>query len=218
MGSAGGLAALSVVVAIALAACGEGDDDPAPAPTPAPAVAVDTSADGRVAFGCALQRGIGPADGATRHYGNLAARALFRAALEAEHDHVVAARLWQADDALVAKDSAGARAHLLEICVAEGIDGAAGLPELRTYLCAMAADLAQERPTIDSFGPASTASEAGDPRRTDASFIGTAQFLLALKVDDDWLAAEHPGIALEGGDDDRYRAALREIGRRCTPG
>ncbi|MFJ9315181.1 hypothetical protein ACIRN4_13385 [Pimelobacter simplex] len=177
---------------------------------------VDTSADGRVAFGCALQRGFGSADATTRHYGNLVARELFRAALEAEHDHAVAARLWDADDALVAQDSERAQADLLEVCAAEGLAGTAGLPELRTYMCAMAADLARERPTTGSFGLVSTAARPGDPRRTDASFVGTAQFLLALKVDDDWLTAEHPGIALGGGDDARYQASLREIAGLCS--
>jgi hypothetical protein len=83
-------------------------------------------------------------------------------------------------------------------------------------MCSINADLGQVRPTLDSYGPEDTRLQPGDPRRTDASFVGTAQFLLSLKVDQGWLDAQNPAVALDNGNDGQYRAALAELEDLCA--
>lgn len=206
-----------------LAACGAAHRSPSDrtAQDALSALLTDTSATGRVAFGCALQRGIRSADATTRHYGSMASRSLFTAALEDRHDCTVAARLWNANDALVPDDSDDARRRLLEICEEAGGAAAresAGMPELRAYMCTMNDVLAEERPGVDSYGAASTPQEPGDPRRTDAEFVLTAQFLLVRKDDEDWLDVEGLALAPDAGDEKQYATALEEMSAQCDRG
>jgi len=146
----------------------------------------------------------------------MASRELFRAALQADRDLVVAARLWQANDQLEAEDTDPARAELLRICSEAGFTGQAGLPELRTYVCTINGELVRDRPALDTFGPQNTTEEPGDPRHADVSFVGSAQLLLSLKLDPVWLEAQNPLVALNGKDESQYQAALREISALCA--
>ncbi|GEP37475.1 hypothetical protein NPS01_11380 [Nocardioides psychrotolerans] len=209
-----------VIATLTLASCGS---DPASQagqpPTASPSVSApgaDTSTEGHIEFGCALQRGTDRVDAITRHYADLASRDLFRAALQADQGSALAARLWSASDEARARSGRAARDDLLATCSAAGFDTRAGLPELRSYLCAINADLVRDRPTLDSFGPEATPSTPGDARRTDASFVGTAQFLLAVTTDPQWLEFQNFVVALDSGDDEAYQSALRDIAGLCA--
>lgn len=176
----------------------------------------DTTPTGHVAFGCALQRGFGTADATIRHYGGMSARELFTAALESKHGYALAARLWNASDALIEKDSRQARRALLRVCSDAGFKERVGLPELRSYACRLNAKLIRDRPDLSSFGPESTTQAPGDSRRSDAMFVGTATFLLSLKGEDAWLDGENAMVALRTGSATSYRASLKHVASQCT--
>ena len=220
------LGPLLAAVALGLSACSSGSsqtdgarvESMEDAPT---GLLSDTSARGRVDFGCALQRGMVRSNATVRHYGSLASRALFTAALEEDHDDAVAARLWNANDALFPHDSAAARRDLLRICAEAGGAAAAekvGMSELRSYMCVMSGVLAEERPTISSYGAASTAREPGDPRRTDVEFVSTSQFLLVREDDERWLDVDNLAIALDAGDEEHYSSSLEQMRSLCADG
>lgn len=178
-------------------------------------LATDTSARGRAAFGCALERGTVDADDITRHYGHLAAHSLFAAALEDDHDFATAAYLWNASDLYWASNDERANSErLLKYCTAAGFDGTATLPELRSYMCAMIGDLVRERPTARSFGPQPTRATPGDPSRSDVSFVGDAQFLLAFE-ETKKLDFGISRLYLDDGDPS-YQDALAEAEASCA--
>lgn len=206
-------AAVSVllIASLGVAACTSEEGSPSAEPH-----LPETDVGDRVAFGCALERGIEDSEAITRHYGNLAARHLFRAALAADPGNTVAATLWNASDAIEAEGSPEARSNLLTICTSAGFSDTAGVEELGVYMCAMSADLLRERPTLSSFGPADTPSKPGDPRRADATFVGTALFLLAMKADAEWYDVESPLVAVDAEDDSKYQAALRDLDTQCA--
>lgn len=220
--SRAGAAAL-LAAAFSLSACGPGttatDGHPvAPQQPPsgdAVSLVTDTSARGHVAIGCALERGVDRADALTRHYVDAGSHELFRAALETSAGYVIAARLWDASDAVRSQRTHRARARLLEICSTAGFNDRAGLPVLRSYACSLNAELIRERPHIGSFRPESTQAKPGDPRRTDASFIDAAYLLLSIKESPQWLDAGSPGATLDSGNDAGYRAALRHFAALC---
>lgn len=202
---------LLLISSLGVAACTSEESSPRAEPQES-----ETGVGDRVAFGCALERGIQETDGTTRHYGNRAAEQLFRAALATDRDNEVAAKLWEASDAVEAGDTRNAHPNLLAICSSAGFSATAGLEELRTYMCAMSADLLRERPTLNSFGREDTQSEPGDPRRTDVTFVGIALFLLAMKADAEWYDVENPVVAVDAGDDTKYQAALRSLEAQCA--
>lgn len=206
-------AAVSVllIASLGVVACTSEEDSPNAEPQ-----VLETDVGDRVAFGCALERGIEGSDAITRHYGNLAARHLFRAALAAAPGNEVAATLWNASDAVDADGTPEARSNLLTICTSAGFSETAGLEELATYMCAMSGDLLRERPTLNAYGPANTRSQAGDPRRADAAFVGTAVFLLAMKADTEWYDVEPFVVPLNAGDHAKYQAALRDLETHCA--
>ena len=179
---------------------------------------MDLSPQGRLAFGCALQRGAVEADGVTSHYIDSASRELFRSALSEDHQLAVAASLWQANDRVIAHRSDRTRSRLLGTCAAAGYTNEAGLAELRSYMCSMSANLGRERPSLDSFGPEESRAAPGDPRRGDAAFVGKAEYLLALEVDPKWLDEQNLLVAMADGTGEDYRDALHHIARMCATG
>jgi hypothetical protein len=185
------------------------------APTGSDPLVTDTTARGRAAFGCALERGIVGADATTRHYAHQASHTLFVAALEDDHDYATAAYLWNASDSVQVGNDARALERLLDVCTAAGFEGAAGLPELRSYMCAMTGDLVRERPTVASFGPQSTRARPGDPRRNDVRFVGIAQFLLSY-AETQRLDFGNPRLGLEDGDPS-YGDGLHQVEAFCAP-
>lgn len=205
--------AVSVLIAcgLTLSACAGSDREPV-RPTE---IGPDGPED-RVAIGCALVRGGLDGDVSTRHYSEMAADALFRGALEADSDRAIAARLSDAADRLSEDESKAPRTTLLRICTAAGFDETAGLQEMRESACELSAALEAERPDIQAFGPDSTKSAPGDPRRTDVQFLDAAYILLAKKETSDWLNAESVGVALAGGDDEEYRASLDHFQEMCS--
>lgn len=225
MAGSSALGPLLALVALVAGACSES----APAGTaPSPSaendrtsLTTDTSAQGRVDFGCALQRGIAQSNAVVRHYGSMASRTLFRAALEEQHDYAIAARLWNANDGLVPDDSAAVRRRLLDICEEAGGPAgtdAAGMDELRSYMCAMSEVVAEDRPTVGSYGVASDSVRPGDPRRTDVEFVSVSQFLLIREDDEGWLDVDSLAIALDTGEDEQYRQALEQMASACSQG
>lgn len=181
----------------------------------APSRVRDITARGHAAFGCALERGVKGADAETRHYADLASHELFRAAFESRSSYKTAALLWNASDALDATHTNPARSGLLKICSAAGLRETAGLSGLRSYMCALTATLARDRPSVGSYGPPDTYTRLGDPRRSDASFIEGAQYLLSLKVSPKWFEAESPWLAMTDGNNAKYQTALRRLNGLC---
>lgn len=208
--------AVAIACAVSLAACADHEPDTTSSDRTAGTSSARIDSDDRMAHGCAFVRGETQADASTRYYTNAAARALFQAALEDEPGRAEAAQLWDAADHLAVKDSTARRNALLQICTRAGFDDSGGMSDLRDYACAVASEIALERPDIDAYGPKSTRRMSGDPLRTDVKFVTVAYGLLASKESPAWLDGEGPLVALDSGDDARYRAALDHFNSMCT--
>lgn len=219
-------ACAAVSAAVLLSAC-SGRDEPdstaaeksASSDTRPTDGSADTSPEGRLAFGCAVQRGLGDEGGTTGYYSVDVARGAFRSVLQAtdliSRTAVTSANLWKATDGVRA-ESPGARAALLELCSEQGYTGSADLADLAEYACTLVEELADDRPFLASFGPETSDAAVGDPRRTDVEIAGGALFILALDGDGRWLDAESPMVALGSGDEERYAESLAATQGLCA--
>lgn len=204
-----------MMVCVALSACAPSSTGETN-PTKPVATQWKTSAEGRLKFGCALERGLASADATREHYTDLIAHDLFISGFTLDPG-TAGAQLWNASDALVDGEggSPAERAALLKVCDRAGMDTSVqDLDVLARYMCQLNEELAEKRPHVTDFGPEMKPEDPGDVLRNDPHIISGALLLLTLK--DDWeLPAVDPLRGLASADDATYRAGLRAVADLC---